>query len=531
MIHHPLILRELLVGARQRSGFWIRIAVSVGAVLFGLVWLLQFQWIGKAAANGAPLFRVLSAVSWAFALVSGPLMTADSISSERREGTLGLLHLSRISPREIVLSKFVAAATRLTPILLGMVPVMVLCLLMGGLTFGEIFRAFLAIALTAALSLAAGLLGSAAAWHGGFTTVAGLALLVFWNLLPPTADAVRSLASGGQAAPLPAWASFSPANCLASASSGRYAASPGRFWAGCAGLAAVAVLFLAGAAFRMRRAGFLTLPGQAAPSSTRSAPTRRLAFADDRDPLAILTSLPWSQRLTIWLPAALAVAIDVAAVAADRPVEIFSATMGLLGAAILTSMAWHRTAALQGLRSSRLVEVLMILPAPPVAGWPGPPPVLAALRHSVNQQAAWALAVVVGFPIVAGLAVLLRDGQKGLAVPLITMYFGVAQILRYHAIDALGTRLALGSRTASRAFFLTVALAVVVPTVLPCLVDWALLVGLMVWGGTGENQRRWLQEAVVPPARSGPATPPQRTGPLPLPTAAPPADIQPGAGQ
>ena len=101
----PILERELRVRARSRGNYWVRFAVGALGLLLGLPPLLWSNPLAGAKVVGREAFNGL--VSGAFLLCCAAcLLTADSISSERREGTLGLLLLTRVRAFEVLLGKF-----------------------------------------------------------------------------------------------------------------------------------------------------------------------------------------------------------------------------------------------------------------------------------------------------------------------------------------------------------------------------------------------------------------------------------------
>src|SRR5688572_10183627 len=83
--------RELRVAARRRSTYWTRaVAVLLGTLLF--VWMLEISsaFAGSAQA-GRALFSALTFCAWLSCVFAGAFLTADCLSEEKREGTLGLL--------------------------------------------------------------------------------------------------------------------------------------------------------------------------------------------------------------------------------------------------------------------------------------------------------------------------------------------------------------------------------------------------------------------------------------------------------
>src|SRR5207249_7362657 len=98
-----------------------------------------------------------------YALVAGRRFTADCLSSEKREGTLGLLFLTDLRGYDVVFGKL--AATSLSGFfgLLALVPVLALPMMMGGVSWQEVWRIVLVLVNTFWFSLAVGIFVSALA--------------------------------------------------------------------------------------------------------------------------------------------------------------------------------------------------------------------------------------------------------------------------------------------------------------------------------------------------------------------------------
>jgi ABC-type Na+ efflux pump permease subunit len=87
--------------------------------------------------NGGQLFRYLHMTLFFTILILVPLMTADTLSRERREGTLGLLFLTGLRPVDLVLSKGMANGLRATTLWLAVLPVLTIPVLLGGMSWQE----------------------------------------------------------------------------------------------------------------------------------------------------------------------------------------------------------------------------------------------------------------------------------------------------------------------------------------------------------------------------------------------------------
>ena len=141
----PIVTRELRIIARRSSTYWTRIVIAATACLIG-GYLLRFM----AEANTGPfakqiLYSLISSVLGIYALFSGIRNTADNISSEKREGTLGLLFLTDLKGYDVVLGKLCSAAINSLYGMLAAFPILGIALIGGGITGNEFLRGSLAL--------------------------------------------------------------------------------------------------------------------------------------------------------------------------------------------------------------------------------------------------------------------------------------------------------------------------------------------------------------------------------------------------
>lgn len=131
----PVILRELRVGSRRWTTYWLRLLAAGVVMMAVILWLGGHGHTGQAGSLVfAWVHRIILASIW----IIVPLMTCDCLSSEKREGTLGLLFLTNLSAREIVMAKAVAHGLRGFTLWLAAVPLMAVPVLLGGLAWREI---------------------------------------------------------------------------------------------------------------------------------------------------------------------------------------------------------------------------------------------------------------------------------------------------------------------------------------------------------------------------------------------------------
>ena len=156
----PIVARELRVASRRAATYWTRFTFALLAVVVGsFAWAIVMRQSPRE--TGLALFVTFSVVAYVYALIAGALWTADCVSEEKREGTLGLLFLTDLKSYDIVLGKLAASSVTAVYGLLAIFPVMAIPLLLGGVTLAEFWRVVLTCLNNLFISLAIGLLCSA----------------------------------------------------------------------------------------------------------------------------------------------------------------------------------------------------------------------------------------------------------------------------------------------------------------------------------------------------------------------------------
>jgi hypothetical protein len=130
---------ELRSASRRKWTFTLRLLFALAGVGACLV-VLMLPRLG-AREKGRTMLVILSYLSLGFCLTVGGFLTADCVSSEKREGTLGLLFLTPLRGIDIVLGKMVCHGMQVLYGLCAMFPVFFLPLLAGfGVVAGRIGR-------------------------------------------------------------------------------------------------------------------------------------------------------------------------------------------------------------------------------------------------------------------------------------------------------------------------------------------------------------------------------------------------------
>ena len=129
-----------------------------------------------AFITGATLLYQMAWLLFLATLLMG-LVSADSITRERREGTLGLLLLTDLTPAEIVWGKMLSCGLTSFLVLLGALPALMFPVLAGGVTGSEAALIGLGLLNTLFVALTAGLWMSTVFRERRYAVPATLALV------------------------------------------------------------------------------------------------------------------------------------------------------------------------------------------------------------------------------------------------------------------------------------------------------------------------------------------------------------------
>jgi hypothetical protein len=159
-----LIVRELRAESRRAANYWLRVLAAAALLLvFASIMLsepLSPSRLGAALFTG--LNRTMLFAFW----VLVPLMTADCVSREKREGTLGLLFLTPLTVFDVIAGKAAIHVLRAVTLFLAALPLLGLPLAMGGVDWRWVLGATAEQANAVLLGIAAGLYAST---RGGST--------------------------------------------------------------------------------------------------------------------------------------------------------------------------------------------------------------------------------------------------------------------------------------------------------------------------------------------------------------------------
>jgi ABC-type transport system involved in multi-copper enzyme maturation permease subunit len=308
----PLVEHELRAAVRRPRTFRMRLAaggVAIGICCWGL--LVWADW-KSAASLGHSLLEILGWTGFIAAALSGLFLTSDCISQERREGTLGLLFLTDLRGRDVAFGKLVASG--LTPVycLLAMFPPLTVCVIVGGVTAGEVWRLWMVLLNTLFFSLSVAMLTSTICrQQRAAQAVALLAIFLSVFRLPLLGAGLAASSSHSLVCSFVFF--LSPACNYLLAYDAPYRSAPGSFWGSLlmTDLLAWGCLLAAGRLLpRMsseEASLFIRRPGGRWPRLQSRGAAKRQRLRQEllsRNPIAWLASRDgWKQHLTWCLPA------------------------------------------------------------------------------------------------------------------------------------------------------------------------------------------------------------------------------------
>jgi len=244
MILLPIVERELRVAARRGGTYWARFQAALAALVPTGLMLVGSMSFASPAQAGAQMFQILSFLAFIYAMLAAVRLTADCLSAEKREGTLGFLFLTDLKPRDIVFGKLTATSCNALYSLLAIIPVLAVPVLLGGVTLMDVLRLALVLVNTLFFALSLAMLISALCWSE--KKAVGMTVLLLFGFgagLPLTGGIVASMNGPREIAPVLSMAS--PGFACALVPERAYGVAPGAFWFSSAVTHALGWLFLA----------------------------------------------------------------------------------------------------------------------------------------------------------------------------------------------------------------------------------------------------------------------------------------------
>jgi ABC-type transport system involved in multi-copper enzyme maturation permease subunit len=520
----PIVQRELRVGARRKSTYRIRFWTAILAIILGFVSLMFLLMTRGRSGVGNSLFGNLTGYAFGLCLLAGVFLTADCLSEEKREGTLGLLFLTDLHGYDVVLGKFVAMGITALYGLLALLPITAISLVLGGVTGGEFWRTAVALMNALFVSLAGGIWVSARAREAQRAMGRVLALLLLLVVALPALASIGGLAHWPSALLIPCWAS--PFYPFSYASATLYFGHSARFWASLTISHALGWVFLALASGTLPRSwqqGTIQIrPARIVHRWLRRRQANPIKRAEIRRELLPVNPILWLVttesgfgRLAWAIVVVWAAVVVLVTIASPREVGTFllngygARPFGFLLKLLFTIQVCRFFA---DARRNGALEMLLCTPLTNKE-------IIRGQGMALRRMFLWpgvVFVVLMFLPVVAHVISALASfdfqrlmtGGFGLFVSLVTAARTVAD---FFALYWLGLWLALTMKKPSLASAMTILAVLILPSVL-CWLDLLADLFFILWGATKMQQDlRWvlarqsemeatrLQARVVPP--------------------------------
>src|SRR5688572_27759961 len=153
VLENPVLQRELLVNLRMARAF---VLLFLYQALLGLVvyvaWpqdtRLDLTANSRSVQQTRRLVDLFFIGQYVLASMMAPSFAAGSITGEKERKTYEMLLASPLRPSAIVLGKLVASLTHLGVLIFASLPIVMLCLPLGGVSLYEVLAAYLGLILS-----------------------------------------------------------------------------------------------------------------------------------------------------------------------------------------------------------------------------------------------------------------------------------------------------------------------------------------------------------------------------------------------
>lgn len=163
MLHDNAVLRrELLTMLRGHRAFLMQalfILILAGLVL--VAWPIDTEFLQQRAERGRSLFRLFAIGELILVSILAPVFAAGSITMEKELHMTDLLFTTQMHPFSIFMGKFLSSVLYIGHLVVTTLPLLVVCLILGGLSTDDILSVYGGLLCVAALFGLVGLLCSA----------------------------------------------------------------------------------------------------------------------------------------------------------------------------------------------------------------------------------------------------------------------------------------------------------------------------------------------------------------------------------
>ena len=145
LFENPVLQRELLVNLRMNRAFLLMLCYqAVLAAVVYFAWPQETRLVANADAAGR-LVNLFFLGQYILASLMAPSFAAATITGEKERKTYEMLLASPMKPGAITLGKLLASLVHLGLLIFESLPIVMLCLPLGGVSFYEVLAAYLGL--------------------------------------------------------------------------------------------------------------------------------------------------------------------------------------------------------------------------------------------------------------------------------------------------------------------------------------------------------------------------------------------------
>jgi ABC-type transport system involved in multi-copper enzyme maturation permease subunit len=184
LFENPVLQRELVINLRMTRGFLLLFAYIAGLGLLVYAAWPANQTLDLARPEEAKrLVNLFFLGQYLLVSLMAPSFAAGAITGEKERDSYEMLLASPLRPGAIVLGKFAASLVPLLELMICSLPIVMLCLPLGGVSLYEVFAAYVAMICSVALS------GMISLWASSYFTRTSASLVVSYLMILPLAMA------------------------------------------------------------------------------------------------------------------------------------------------------------------------------------------------------------------------------------------------------------------------------------------------------------------------------------------------------
>lgn len=147
LLENPVLQRELLVNLRTKRAFLL---LALYQLLLAVVVLVAWPSderldLTQNPASARKLVNLFFLGQYVIASLMAPSFAAGTITGEKERKTYEMLLASPLRPGAIVIGKMIASLTHLGMLIVASLPIIVLCLPLGGVSVYEVLAAYLGL--------------------------------------------------------------------------------------------------------------------------------------------------------------------------------------------------------------------------------------------------------------------------------------------------------------------------------------------------------------------------------------------------